>query len=337
MRSLYASQYLLPTRFAMKAMAEGEDPPVNPQIGDNVTVGADLRTFHLYEEGRQTGGNFINMQGSVYLAIQPDPRYSLYVHQEFGQGSAQAYELYAMGYVLPANGYVKIGKLVPAFGWKLPDHRAFVRREFVFLPAFPPHSDTGIEVGAYPGSFSLEASVLNGEFRSARDNDRNLAFAGRGAWRFTHGRTGINVAAGASYYQRGKSGDGLWAGGPFASVAWNRFTWVGELDWSHQEAPGVAGASDFNQTAVGLSQEISGRVMRGLYLVGVHDFYDPSKNRLTGSVQRLGAGVEALPYPFLGIQGMIYLFHPDEGAEIAGRFGYTDDRIQSAIQVHVLF
>jgi hypothetical protein len=337
MRSLYASQYLMPTRFAMKAIAEGEAAPVNPQIGDNVTVGADLRTFHLYEEDREAGNNFITMQGSAYLAFQPDAKFSMYMHQEFGQGAAQAYELYAMGYVLPANGYVKVGKLVPSFGWKFPDHRSFVRREFVIFPPFPPHSDTGIEAGAYPGPFSIEASVLNGQFQSPRDSDRDLAFSARGSWRFTESSMGLNLVAGGSYYQNGDPGDGIWAGGPLASAAWNRFTWVGELDWTHQERRAVAGAPPVNQTAIALSQEFSARILRGLDVVATHDFYDPDKNVQTGSVQRFGVGIDSLLYPFLGIQGMVYLFHPDEGPEIAGRFGYVDDRVTSAIQIHFLY
>jgi hypothetical protein len=337
MRSLYASQYLLPTRFAMKAIGEGAPAPVNPQIGDNVTIGADLRTFYLYEEDRPSGNNFINMQGSAYLAFQPDPKYSLYIHEEFGQGAAQAYELFAMGYVLPASGYLKVGKFVPSFGWKFPDHRSFVRREFVFLPNNPPHSDTGIEVGAYPGPFSIEASVLNGEFRSSRDDDNELAFCARGAWRYTN-KNGFNVIAGASYYQNGHHGSGLWAGGPLASAAWKGFAWVAEMDWSHQEIPPVAGSSPFNQTGVALSQEFSAEVMRGFTVMATHDFYDPDKNIKTGSVQRFGIGVDTLPYSFLGIQGMVYLFHPDEGAEIESpKFGFTDDRLQTAIQIHFLY
>ena len=337
MRSLYASQYLMPTRFAMKAIAEGEPSPVNPKIGDNVTLGADLRTFHLWEEDRESGNNFINMQGSAYLAFEPHPKYSLYFHEEFGQGSAEAYELYAMGYVLPANGYLKVGKFVPSFGWKFPDHRSFVRREFVFLPQFPPHSDTGIEAGAYPGSFSLEASVLNGNFLVPRDNDNELALCARGAWRYTGGQSGFNAVIGASYYQNGSSGDGIWAGGPLASAGWKQFTWVGELDWSHQERPPPVGGQPFNQTGVALSQEFSAEVMRGLAVMATHDFYDPNEDLQTGSLQRFGLGVDALPYPFLGIQGMIYLFHPDEGPEIETRYGYTDDRFQSAIQIHFLY
>ena len=337
MRSLYASQYLMPTRFAMKAIGESEPAPVNPQIGDNVTVGADLRTFYLWEEDRPSGNNFINMQGSAYLAFQPDPKYSLYIHEEFGQGSAQAYELFAMGYVLPANGYVKVGKFVPSFGWKFPDHRSFVRREYVFLPPFPPHSDTGIEAGLYPGSFSVEASVSNGNFLSPRDNDNEVAFCARGAWRYTGGKSGLNVVAGASYYQNGHHGDGLWAGGPLASAAWNRFTWVGELDWSHQEIPATAGGPPFNQTGVVLSQEFSFQAVQGLAVMATHDFYDPDKNIQTGSVQRFGLGIDALPYPFLGIQGMVWMFHPDEGPEIENKFGYTDDRLQTAIQIHFLY
>lgn len=337
LRSLYASQYLLPTRFAMAARSEEEKPPVNPQIGDDVTIGADLRVFHLAEEDREAGNNFVTMQGSLYLAFQLDPKFSLYLHEELGQGNALAYEIFGLGYVFPWNGYLKAGKFVPAFGWKVPDHRAFTRREFVFLPTFPPHSDTGIEFGVSPGPFTLEASITNGEFRSPRDSDRDFAYTARGSFRMTDAVGGLNAVAGASYHQRGEKGDGLWAGGPFASATWNRLTWIGEFDWSHAEIPPAGEAPRSNSTSVTLSQELSLRVVRGFDAVVSHDFFDPTKNRQTGSVERWGAGLEALPYSFLGIQAMVYLFHPDDGPEIAGRYGYADDRLQSAVQIHVLY
>jgi hypothetical protein len=35
---------------------------------------------------------------------------------------------------------------------------------------------------------------------------------------------------------------------------------------------------------------------------------------------------------------MVYLFHPDEGAEIESpKFGFTDDRLQTTIQIHFLY
>jgi hypothetical protein len=331
MRSLYASQYLMPKRFAMKAIGEGEESPVNPQIGDEVTIGADLRTFHLWDDDREAGGNFLQMQGAVYLAFEPAPGWSLYLHEEFGQGAAEAYEVYGMGYVLPKNGYVKVGKFAPAFGWKVPDHRAFTRREYVFLPPFPPHADTGVEAGIYPGPFSLEASVTNGTFSVPRDSDRDLAYAARGAYRYTNGKRGINLSLGGSYYQNGEPGDGVWAGGPFGSAAWKGFAWVGELDWSHTEDPSTS------QTALVLSQEFSYKIIRGLEIVAVHDFFDPRKDYQTGSVQRVGGGLEALPFPFLSVQAYLYGFVPDAGSDIEDRYHYTEDDLMSSIQVHFLY
>ena len=53
-RDPYATQYLLPTRLAVK---RGDEEPRthDPTIGDHVTLGADLRTFYLRstaEDGR---------------------------------------------------------------------------------------------------------------------------------------------------------------------------------------------------------------------------------------------------------------------------------------------
>lgn len=337
LRSLYASQYLIPTKLAFRALPESADVSVHPQISDEVTIGTDFRFFHLNEEQRDSGNNFLTMQGSLYLGFEPDPRFTLYVHEEVGQGSAQAFELFAQGYILPWSGYVKAGRFVPSFGWKVPDHRSFVRREFVFLPSFPPHSDSGIEVGFAPPHATVELSLTNGDFRSPRDVDDLLAFTGRGSIRKSWSSLGLNACVGGSYHQRGEKRNGVWAGGPFTSFTWGRFTWVGELDWSHREIPAVGAVPASNQTALALSQEFSARILRGVDLVGSHDFFDPTKNRKTGSVERWGLGIDALLTHFVGIQAMTYLSIPDDGEEIALEYGFDDDRWQSALQIHFLY
>ena len=332
-RDPYASQYLLPTRLAMQLQDEPPEAP-DPQIGESVTLGADLRTFFLKSDAERGRENFVEMQASVYLKVQLDPRFSAYVHQEFGAGrfgggSAEAWEIFGMGYVLPGNGYVKIGKFVPAFGWRTADHRSFTRREFVFLPAFPPHSDTGIEIGTHPGPFVINASVVNGAAQSAFDNNDDVAFVGRGAWRSS--LLDVNVVVGGSYYDNAGLAEKRQAGGPFGGLHWWKLTWLGEVDWVKRKPTAGGSVSSFTAT-----NEISLEAIQGLDVVGTYDFHDPDLDLQSGAVHRIGGGVEALPYPFLALRGTLTYYSVDDGPAIEDA-GFPDDFKEGHIQVQFLY
>ena len=330
LRSTYASQYLIPERIA-RAAPETSIPVTlpDPQIGQDVVIGADLRTTHLYRENTSAGNNFLQMQGAVSLSFQPHPRFSGVIQAELGQGDAQAHAIYALAYVLPASGYVRAGRFVPPFGWKAPDHRAFVRRDFVFLPPFPPHADTGVEVGFRPASLEVQLAVLNGAPRSARDPDDELALSVRAAWSRSLG--GLHAVLGGSYYSSSGPADDVSAGGPFAGAHWGRVTWHGEADWSRRERPEAI------VTSLTTSHEIAVELAQGIDAVATYDFHDVDWNRETGAVHRLGGGLEFFPYPFLQLKGKVNAFRLDEGPDVSARTGYVEDFVQSILELHFLY
>ena len=344
MRSEYACQSLVPERLAMRP-ADGADaaaPGPSPRLGDNVVLGADMRAAYLDQTGRDEGNNFLLMQGSVYLSVELDPRVSLYVQEEFGQGAARAFELYGLGFLLPASGYVKVGRFVPAFGWKYDDHRAFTRREFVFLPAFPPDSDTGVEVGFLPGSLSLQFAATNGEFASAREQNDEVAWTARGEFR--RDLAGGHAAFGGSYFQNrgtrggasGSSGEDVYAGGPFAGVRMGRATWLGEFDWAHREVAEPGGSRSVFRTFT-TSQELSWELVQGLDAVATYDFHDVDLDRASGAVRRFGAALSALPRAWLGVYAGVMLYRVDEGPDLASRAGSPEDATATNVMIHLLY
>jgi hypothetical protein len=353
MRGEYATQFLVPERLAMygAGSAEAGDPPAppNPRIGENLTIGVDVRTVHLTRDDVDSGNNFLQMQGSLYLNLELEPRVSLYVHEELGSGSARAYELYGLGFVLPATGYVKVGRFVPAFGWKRADHRAFTRREYVVFPAFPPQSDTGVEVGFLPGPFSFQFSATNGEFASARDANDELAWTARGEVRRDLGPA--HAAIGGSYSQRrgvvgsgaSAAGEDVWAGGPFAAVRWGRLTWLGEFDWAHREvAIGLPAREIYLSFTT--SQELSVELRQGLDVVAVYDFHDVDFKWESGTLTRVGVGLDALLTPWLGARADLNFFRPEDGRDLVERGGLglapgeePEDILQSVFQIHLLY
>lgn len=329
-RDPYATQYLLPARLAVK---RGDEEPEthDPTIGDHVTLGADLRTFWLRSTAESGRTGFAEMQGSIYLKLQLDARFSAYVHQELGTGFGPAAEIFGLGWVLPAGGYVKVGRFVPAFGWKTADHRSFARRELVWLPGFPPHSDTGLEVGLHPGGFALNASVVNGAAQSAFDRDDRLAFVGRGSWRTGVG--GANLAVGGSYFFN-ETTEERQAYGPFAGIHWKRLTWLGEVDWTRVDP--TAGAV---VTAITATNELAVELVQGVDVYGTYDFHDPDLDRKSGAVHRIGGGVDTLPYPFLALRvaGHWYEVDGPPSDDALEATGLTEDYREGHVQVQILY
>lgn len=326
-RSAYASAYLVPERLAM---ARDAPPAPDRQLTDEILIGADLRTFWLDAEDADARNNFVQMQGAVYLTLQPDPRFLAYVHQEFGQGGAFAPEIFALAWLSPGTVWAKAGRFVPAFGWRPADHRTFTRTDFVFLPENPPQSDTGIEVGARRGPFELQLALTNGEFASAFERNDELLFTARGAALRAVGPA--NVAAGASYAQHRGEDVHRWAGGPFAGASLGPITWWGEADWLHAARPDPAGGPALSvATSFTLSQELAVQLVRGLDAVATWDLHDPDVRLASGAGHRVGLGVDAMPYPFLRLRAKLNRFEQVDGPAAPARIPDGVNRFEAEI------
>lgn len=347
MRSEYASQYLLPERLTMKAgVAENgaeEAPFANPRIADNVVLGLDLRTAYLDLQNQDAGNNFLQMEGALHLSVELSPSASIQLSEEMAQGAARAVEIYGLAFVLPGSGFVKVGRFVPAFGWKLDDHRAFTRREFVFLPAFPPHSDTGVELGYLHGGWSLQVSATNGEFAAAREQGDELAWTARGSWR--RDVSGGHVALGGSYMQhRGirrtasnASGADVYAGGPFAGVRVGSLTWLGEFDWAHREAGNEAGNGPASFLTFTTSQELSWEIAQGIDLVALYDFHDVDVREETGALARYGGAIDARVRPWISVHAGVTHLEAQDGPDLAARAGSATGGNESIVMIHFLY
>lgn len=284
------------------------------------------------------------MQGAIYATLQLDPRISAYVHEEFGQGPASAFEIFGMGWLAPGTAYLKVGRFVPAFGWRPADHRTFTRRDFVILPTNPPQSDTGIELGLRRGGFDVEIGLVNGEFASAFELNDELAFVSRGAWMRTvepvdlpivRSFGSLNVALGGSYWQHRGVDKERWAGGPFAGMSWGRVTWWGEFDWMHAIVPDPAGGPPLRiGTSLTTSQELAIEIVQGLDVVGTYDFHDADVNFVSGTAARIGGGVEAWPFPALRLRSKLNYFRLDDGPDAPP---LPDDILEGEIEIHFLY
>ncbi|MFT5233961.1 MAG: hypothetical protein ACI9UQ_002003, partial [Candidatus Krumholzibacteriia bacterium] len=92
LRNLYATQYIIPEELASRSW---EDPDSggafagqSPEITENITIGADLRTLS-YQHSGGDGGTFA-MQGDLYLNFRLSSTASAYVEQGLS-GSGEIY------------------------------------------------------------------------------------------------------------------------------------------------------------------------------------------------------------------------------------------------------
>jgi hypothetical protein len=306
LRSLYASQFLVPTEMALVRFSQERIDRIHPDVSSSITVGTDIRTIHAYTDKDRPERNFFQMQGDLYVAFEVDDRFSANLNVD-QVGSVEAYGL---GWVLPWSGYVKIGRFTPVFGWKLDDHNMFVREELWFDQPF--NTDAGVEVGFYPEHFSVWASALNGDpgANTVWDSNRELAYVGGAFGRF--GLAGVGIGIGGSIWYNPKELAGLTtgrrtAGGPYGYVNWGPLSWLWEVDASQLE--GVSGQNP--KTALITSHEVSWQLKRGLDLLATFNYVDRDIDLRTGTRSRYGGGVAMIPTPFVQVQAAVNVYRSD--------------------------
>jgi len=319
-RTTYAAQYLWPVEMVHFPPDSAGLERIAPQLGKSLSVGCDLRT--IYHESTADAGahGFLQMEGNLYVYIDPDPRFALYL----ARGISGNYEVFGMARVLPAQGYLKIGRFVPPYGWRWADHTAFVREDEGFVP--PTHTDVGLEAGLFPGRLSVQVAVTNGARGSLQDSDSRLAASGVAQGRFH--LMGVACAAGGSFtlQPRDALGARRTGGGVFGSLDVWRLTLVGQMDLLQSEL------GDEKETAWVWSQEAAGRLTRGLDLLVIHDYLDPDIDWSTGARERWGMGAECRPVPALQMRFTVERLRVDAGPATAG-----EDAWQGEAQVHFLF
>jgi hypothetical protein len=318
-RTLYASQFLVPSEMVLHKLGFDDLAKIKPLINDDILVGADLRTNYMLSNHGRPDDGFFQMESNLTLNFQLDGRWSAYM----SRGQSGTYEVWGKAQVLPGNGYLKLGRFQPAFGWRFSDHTMFVRQYLGFMP--PTHTDVGLEAGLYPHHAELHASLLNGAQGSTMDVDNTLAVAGRAQQWWKLGP--IAVATGGSIYWNNPSKARVTMGGPLGYLAWGRLIWVGEADWRAVRQPGSSRVTTF-----ATSHELSFQLERGIDLLATYDFYDPDIDRKAGAVERFGIGFDSLVYRFVQLLTAVNVYDVVSGPDFR-----DEDRVEIVAQIHLLY
>ncbi|HXV75826.1 MAG TPA: hypothetical protein VD788_05850 [Candidatus Polarisedimenticolaceae bacterium] len=311
--SLYA-QTILPARLLSFDEARGL-LPADPDARLGYGGDARFRYAYLRPDDADDTSSIDVSQGNLYLELRLIPgRLGLYLDETVGPGGASARELFGLYGFRWANAWIKAGKLLPAYGWRLPDDDSFIRQSTGFTYSAP---DNGIEFGVEPGRFSAVLSLTNGA-GGGSDDDRTKKVNFRAEHRFRAFRLGVSAA------HNDTAGTRTTWGGLFGGGNWGRLSLVLEGDRieTRQE-------ESRSERWVGYV-EADLLVARGLTLKYVHDWLDPDADVDTDERTRDSLGFEYVPIPF--VQARLFVRSHDGPPQVQGARG---ERIE--LELHLFF
>ncbi len=264
MRSLYGAQFFsyndLPWK-PEKDIMKIQDK-VNPQLNDNFQIGFDFRTlFYADDEGENS---FMSMQGDLYAAITPTENMLLYLDR----GLRGSFEAYALIQGLPHHTFVRAGRFIPGFGWRLVEHKAFVREKLGFgLDG----QEDGVELGMVGMNGDVSIAITNGKPTSIIDVNKAKALTARASRRFALG--GLNLTVGGSY-RYAELGDDIPLNrysGIFGGFQIGRFTYLGEGNLTVDSTQGFVS-----------TQKAIFHLRPGWDIDLIYDYHDPDIDYQTG-------------------------------------------------------
>jgi hypothetical protein len=249
------------------------------QLSEYVNFGSDLQTLYYY---RQLGNSssFFQMKGDIYLTTKLTKNLFVYLDK----GLYSGFEIFGYMNILPANGYVKIGRFTPAFGTKTDDHTTFIRAKTDFINGR--REDTGIEVGISPKNFTWNIGVYNGSTRNDYSDGKIRLLTSRIDAKFQI--EDIKLLIGGSAWLNNLAGGKFTMFGGFGGVSYKNLVLNGEIDIKK------------NNSALGTKELISlieanYLITNGVDLKLMYDYYDPNIEYKTGMQSRYSIGLEFFP------------------------------------------
>ncbi|MBD3234254.1 MAG: hypothetical protein GF315_11080 [candidate division Zixibacteria bacterium] len=269
MRALFGAQFFsysdLPWEPEKDIMAI--EDKVNPLINDNFQVGFDFRTlFYAVDEGENS---FMSMQGDLYAGFIPGENLLLYLDK----GLRGNFEAYALIQGLPYHTFIKAGRFIPGYGWRLAEHKAFVREKLGFgLEG----EEDGVEAGIVGMTGDISLAITNGKPTTIVDVNEAKALTARASHRFTLG--GLNLTVGGSY-RYAEIGDDIPLNrysGLFGGFQIGRLIYLAEGDLMVNSTTGFVS-----------TQKAVIHLRQGWDLDLIYDYYDPDIDYQTGYDYRI--------------------------------------------------
>jgi hypothetical protein len=270
------------TQEAILSGREGSLTSFDPKLNDAITLGGNFRTEGVLsqEEGSIASDRQHQIaESNVYINVELVKNFlSFYVDQNMASGSNR--EIWMMARKLPLNSYVKVGRTLLPYGFRLMDDLAFIRNKTTYTYG---RHDLAAEIGVEPGPVSVIANLTNDRFSTV------------GSVVFRRFRVGGSYGA----QTEGAKFDTY---GPFAGANFGKWTMLAEVDIIDEA---VNDTTDIRRMAQ--FYEVNFLPVQGLNLKTTYEYYDRNTkvaNSRDGQ-ERWTFGVEHFPVQHLQV-GLYY-------------------------------
>jgi hypothetical protein len=296
-RTEFGQAYTQYKLLVASALAERNLNSFDPKLSGSVSLGANFRIEQAYlrkfttkaanpgdtartVDGEWNAGAF--KEKNLYLEMNLiKDRLKLYYDLDMSTGGFR--ELWSM-VSLPAGTFVKFGRMLMPYGYRLMDDEAFVRN---FTGYTYSNSSLAYELGFEPGPLSLVTNITQTKWVSVG----SLVFTGLPVLRTL--RVGGSYSRELTKEYEGKKG----SYGVFAGTTLGMFTFLGERDYTKDE--GINKIEDYF--------EVDFLPLRGLNFKATYESYWPTREipQAKNNQTRTVLGVEPFIMQFLQI-GLYY-------------------------------
>lgn len=282
-----------------------------------VQLGADVRLMGYFPADDVS--SFFPMQADLHLAVRPyNPselnhgRVTVLATTGFEGSRTEEFdgfadrffvkEYWALLHDFPYQLYAKLGRFLPAYGWRFDDHTPFIRQG---LGLDNEAQVSGLELGLNPNYLFGHLSVFNPatEWDAPVDGDRGIGVAANVGYRellwqlggqfMAHSRDDAFEAwAGLHFGLNLHDATHPWKGLELAPVVY-----LGELDLHTVSRTG----SDTAVTCLSAFHEVDVEAFRGVNVKLRYDWQDGNVKKLDDHRHRLTFGVEVHPYTFVEV------------------------------------
>lgn len=285
------------------------------ELNEQISLGGNLRTANTTTFRGGKDDNALTLtEANLYVEAEVvKGLLSFYFDETLGPGGASNREAFGLIQGLPLDGYVKAGRLLLPFGFRLLDDQAFIRQRTGFNYTT---SDLGVEVGLEPGPLSFAAALSNGT-QGGPENNAAKQFSLVGSTVFRSFRVG------GSFSQNKSPAGTRRVFGAFGGFNLGRFTFLGEADRIEDDA----GGQETWQNLFFLEGDLL--LTRGVNLKATYEFLDPNTRIGENARTRVRVGLEPFLTQFLQL-GVFYVFNQDIPRS-------RSDQDQLTIELHTFF
>jgi hypothetical protein len=207
-----------------------------------------------------------------------------------------------------------LGRFIPNFGTKIPEHRAYIRASNDLYTPYAP--DAGIEVGISPSFFTLSAGFSNGSSltrtgtsNNSYDFDQQKQLTLSGDFRWASKKNKVTFGLGGSFINNpfkydpnpAANTDALRqiAGGFFSIGVMERVALIGEVDFNRLKIHDSLGTRRDVRSIFG---ELNVRVISGIELKFQYENLDNALGHKNAVTERQRYSFGAVLYPLTGLE-----------------------------------